>query len=54
MNIIVVLINGSFQNTMWACDQKLMIDLEWPKAQTIYSVFKDILIRPRDLMGQGI
>ena len=31
MNIIIVLINWLFKNTMRAGDQKLMIDLEWPK-----------------------
>ena len=30
MNIIIVLINWLFKNTMREGDQKLMIDLEWP------------------------
>ena len=32
MNIIIVLINWLFKNTMWAGDQKLIIDLEWPNS----------------------
>ena len=30
MNIIIVLINWLFKNTMRVGDQKLMTDLEWP------------------------